>query len=198
MRRLLVWFHSLPRAARWGVTAALGVGVYFGVVEPLVDLTNRLNAEADVARLTIDRAVEQAARRKDADSTTSLSVSRFGQVELPAEFQVVSRDLDRAIDSAFEGREVSGKRTSKRRPAPLGRDAMAGALPAGREVQRISAEMTFEASQETVAKVLADLERSPIITQVSDINLRLIPDKKRVQATLVPEAWVFADKGGRR
>jgi len=192
------WHRTSSRAARWAVWTVLALAVYLGVAEPLIDLTNSLNNAADGSDNAINRAVQNAARRASADQSMKLNVQHYGLVELPAEFTTVSADLDRAIEVAFKGHEVSGKRTSKRRPAPLGRDAMSGAIPAGREVQRISAEVSFEASQEVVAKVIADLERSPIITQISDINLRVVPDKKRVQATITPEAWIYVEKGARK
>lgn len=191
-------YSGLPRAGRWLFWAVAGAGAYFGIVEPTLDATNALATQADASKLWIDRAVDQADRRTEADSVMALNVSRFGEVLPPGEFNIVAKDLDIVVDDALKARGVTGYKTTKRRPSPLGREAMTGVLPANREVQRIGVEVSFEATAELVAAVVADLERSPSITAVSEVNLKSGADKKKVQATIVPEAWIFVEKGARR
>lgn len=196
--KLSGFYAGLPRAGRWLVWAAAGAGAYFGIVEPTLDATNTLATQAGASKLWIERAVDQAGRRTEADSVMALNVARFGDVLPPGDFKVVAKDLDIVVDDALKARGVTGYKTSKRRPSPLGRDAMTGVLPANREVQRIGVEVSFEATAELVAAVVADLERSPSITAVSEVSLKTASDKKKVQATIVPEAWIFVEKGARR
>lgn len=196
-----VWktrFLALPRAAQWGLTAAALTAVYFGVEWAVIDPTNRMNAEADAAALTIERAVGQASRRSEADGAMALNLSRFGEVALPGDFQTVTAELDTAVQEVFKGRGIEPGRSNKRKPTALGRDVMAGLLPANKEVQRIGAEVTFECAQELVGALIADLERSARITTISEINIKTLADKGRVQATIVPEAWIIVEKGARR
>lgn len=191
-------FMALPRAARWGLVAAALTGLYFLAEWAIIDPTNRMNAEADAAAVTVERAVDQASRRADADSTIALAVSKFGEVALPGDFQTVTADLDNAVQEVFKGRGIEPGRSNKRKPAPLGRDVMAGVLPANKEAQRLGIEVTFECAQELVGALIADLERSPSITTVSEINIKTLADKGKVQATIVPEAWIIREKGGTR
>ena len=191
-------FRALPRAVRWGVVTGALTALYFGLEWAVIDPTNRMNAEADAAALSVGRAVDQAGRRTDADSTIALAVSKFGEVALPGDFQTVTAELDNAVQEVFKGRGIEPGRSSKRKPSPLGRDVMAGLLPANKEVQRIGAEVTFECDQALVGALIADLERSDRITTISEINIKTLADKGKVQATIVPEAWIIVDKGARR
>ncbi|MFM9959469.1 MAG: hypothetical protein ACKVZJ_15540 [Phycisphaerales bacterium] len=198
MKRLLSMLVALPRAARWAVLALLAVLGYFGVEAAVLDPMNQMNAQADAAALTIQKAVDQAGRRAEADGTIALAVSRFGDVALPGDFQTVTAELDNAVQEVFKGRGVEPGRSNKRKPTPLGRDVMSGVLPANKEVQRIGLEVTFESDQALVGALIADIERSPIITTISEINIKTLPDKGKVQATIVPEAWIIVEKGARR
>jgi hypothetical protein len=180
------------------VVALAGTLAYFGLEWAVIDPTNRMNAEADAAALTVARAVDQASRRSEADSTIALAVSKFGEVALPGDFQTVTAELDNAVQEAFKGRGIEPGRSNKRKPAPLGRDVMAGLLPVNKEVQRIGAEVTFECDQALVGALIADLERSDRITTISEINIKTLADKGKVQATIVPEAWIIVEKGARR
>lgn len=198
MASFWAWFGSLPRSARWGAFAVAGALAYFSVVEPIMDRTNEWNSDADVSKLGIDKAVEQAGRRSEADNTMALNISQYGEVLLPGEFQVVSKDLDVVVDAAMKSRGLSGYRTNKRKPTPLGRDVMSSVVPANKSVQRIGVEVTFEATQEQVASIVAELEKSSNITLISEVNLKVGSDKKKVQATLVPEAWIYVESGVKR
>lgn len=198
MSGLMKRFETLPRAARWGLLAGLAVGGYFVVELLVLDPMNRMNAEADAAAVSIERAVEQAGRRAEADGTIALAVSRYGEVALPGDFQTVTAELDNAVQEVFKGRGVEPGRSNKRKPSPLGRDVMSGVLPVNKEIQRIGLEVTFESDQALVGALIADLERSARITTISEVNIKTLPDKGKVQATIVPEAWIIVEKGARR
>lgn len=198
MNRLMGVYAGLPRAARWGVLALLGLAGYFAVEALVLDPMNRMNNDANIAALTIQRAVDQAGRRAEADSTIALAVSRYGDVALPGDFQTVTAELDNAVQEVFKGRGVEPGRSNKRKPSPLGRDVMSGVLPANKEIQRIGLEVTFESDQALVGALIADLERSGVITTISEVNIKTLADKGKVQATIVPEAWIIVEKGARR
>ena len=185
-----VRFDALPRAARWGLSAAALTALYFGVEWAVIDPTNRMNAEADAAALTIEGAGGNYAVSVKADGAMALNLSRFGEVALPGDFQTVTAELDTTVQEVFKGRGIEPGRSNKRKPTALGRDVMAGLLPANKEVQRIGAEVTFECAQELVGALIADLERSA--------RIKTLADKGRVQATIVPEAWIIVEKGARR
>jgi hypothetical protein len=191
-------FRALPRAARWGVVAAAGTLAYFGLEAAVIDPTNRMNAEADAAALTVARAVDQASRRSEADSTIALAVSKFGEVALPGDFQTVTAELDNAVQEVFKGRGIEPGTSKKDKPALLGREVMSGVLPASKEVQRLGIEVKFECAQELVGALIADLERSPSITKVSEVKIETLRDKEKVKVTVTPEAWIIVEKGARR
>lgn len=191
-------YRAMPRAVRWGVLFALGLGVYFGAVEPIIGFTQGIFDQADRNHYSIQDAVKRAEQREAADSQMATGVARFGEVHLPAEQSARSKELTDRIDAVMKSRGVSDWRLSTRRPTPLGRDVLSTVLSPTQEVQRLVFEVTIEGPPDVVMGVLGDLEKSPEVVSIGEVTLRTIEDKKRVNAVLLPETWIIAEKGARR
>ena len=87
--------------------------------------------------------------------------------------------------------------------APL-RDANADTLAGpGNRVDRFILDLTFEATPETAAAVIADLESAEEVAAVGRVQMRRVEAGRgerssgRIRVTLSPEAWILVPAGGR-
>jgi len=201
-------WSRLPRAARWLIAFGAVTLGYFAVVEPVLDATNRMNARAEGVASTLARYREQAARLREAEGDIALGVRRFGVVHPPGDANKSSTALVNRIDDILRGRGVTSDWTIRtRRAVALGRGALFDVLAenpeAQLEVSRLMVELQIpEASPEAVMGVIADLESSPEVTAVSQVQIRRVASRdgggRMVQATIIPEVWVISRKESAR
>lgn len=187
MTRLLDLYRSLPRAARWGVLALAGVLAYFVVVEPVVDRTNawatRADARADAIALVRSGPAE--------DDAVTLGLKQFGAVLPPGDPRERGDAFRTKVLDVIEKHGVRNH-TSTTRNAPLNRGPLLAALaPTNQRVDRLIREIKFEATPETLAAVIADLERTPEVAAVTRVQVRKGENGRVVQATIDAEAWIL-------
>lgn len=194
MTRVVEMYRSLPRAGRWAALALAGLVAYFAAVEPAVDLTMSLSARADARA---DAIAEVRSGPKGEDAVT-LGLRRFGRVEGPGDPRERGVAFNRRVLEVLEKHGVRNH-TSTMRTAPLGRGPLLTALePAGQRVDRLIREVKFEGPPETVAAVVADLERSPEVASVPRVQVRKAGTGRSVQATVDAEAWVLTQRSAAR
>lgn len=199
MSPLLQRWHALPRAARWLAVFALAVLAYFLVIEPALDWRARVSAGADALEAGLRRQAERAAGNSADTSVLALAASRFGAPEAPGGEERI-RELNRRVEDIFSRHTVTNLTIRARSPSSLGREALAGAVPQGLQAQRAPLDIEFEASPETAAAVLAELEGAPEVAAVGRLTLRRTErdGRKRVAVSVAPEAWLIAPaRGGR-
>ena len=104
--------------------------------------------------------------------------------------------FSRIINTILENNKVTPNNINEHPPVRLSGDA---ATALGVPINRIIIEFSFEASPETVAAVLAELERTPEVAAVSRVKIDRSgvrgganDDDRLVRATLSPEAWIVA------
>lgn len=193
-------YRRLPRAGRWLVLLALGVTIYLGIIEPALDATNALSVRADASARRLDGYVEQARSHERAESSLALAVMRFGRLDLPVASDDRAQRLLEVIDEAVGTQGISDWGQSQGRAVELGRDVMGDVIDADMRVERLQIELKINrATPEQVSGVLATLEASPEITAIGQVQIRRIgdADDRLVEATIVPEAWIVREKGGR-
>jgi hypothetical protein len=200
MAGIVARFRSLPRAARWGLLFAAFVVAYFGVVEPVIDLTARLDAAADRAGSRLSTYSQQAEARKAQSDKLTLGVKRFGDVRLPDTDSKRANEVFSKISETLKARNISKPSITQNRGVPLGKDTLQGLLEPNQEVQRLVFELKLEGSLEDVAGVIADLEKIPEVTSIGQVVLRRMgkEEERKLQATVTPEVWIIAERGGRR
>ncbi|MFM9996103.1 MAG: hypothetical protein ACKVU4_09915 [Phycisphaerales bacterium] len=188
MSRLLDVYRTLPRAARWGVLALAGVLAYFVVVEPVMDQTNawasKANARADAIALVRSGGGAE-------DDAVSLGLKQFGNVLPPGDPRERAVAFHTKVLEVIEKHGVKNH-TSTNRNAPLSRGPLLTALAPANTVDRLIREVKFEATPETLAAVIADLERTPEVAAVTRVQVRKGENGRMVQATIDAEAWVLA------
>jgi hypothetical protein len=194
MSRTADVYRDLPRAARWGLCALAALLAYFVVVEPVVDKTSTLNSRAQARAKAIAEV-----RSGGGAGAADLGLRQFGVVEPPGDARERAVALDRRVLEVLEKHSVE-KHTSTTKTAPLASGPLLTALAtANQKVDRRIREIQFEATPETLAAVIADLERAPEVAAVSRVQIRKSDDGGRtLRATVAAEAWTLVRKGASR
>jgi hypothetical protein len=200
MNQLLQMFRSLPRAAQWGILAAVVFGGYFLVVEPILDITNRHDAAADAIEINLRRTGELSGEDSDDGRLLVSALKNFGRPHLPNARETRPEAIQRVVDEILEDHGVE-TRTKNERNTTLTGDR-ARAIAGEDRLERFIVEVSFEADQATVAKIIADLEQSPVVSAVSRVKIdRTVVSSRntdgaeaasgRVRATINAESWVL-------
>lgn len=194
MSALLAWFRALPRAGRWALLAALGIGAYFAILEPIVDLTASYRLKGDrleslLARGELDPGSPEG-------RAVLLGIANFGEPLPPGPERERTEAFYTGVNEVLARHGVASPRLTTRERVPI---ATAGPVPG----ERLIVDVQFESTPEVVTAVLADLEREPSVAGVSRVLLRRSAqsaDKAggTLQVTLSPEAWIAAGTGGSR
>lgn len=208
MNSLLKRYNSLPRAGRWMVwTVGLVVG-YFGVVEPILELTAASKASADALAAGIAR--EQALTSQDSEQGRILENGRrsFGEPYLPEDPANKPESLHKAVDQILQKHSIGDRTKNERHIRIAGDEAtqLLGALAATSTIERLILDITFEAAPDVVAAILAELEQAKEVASISRIEIRRLDvgvrgasapssGAKVVKATISPEAWVITSSG---
>lgn len=199
MNSLLARFKALPRAARWLVIFVGGLVLpYFIIAEPALERASELSSRADLLQASLTRVAKRTGEADRAGQSLALGHARFGEVPFPGEAKQVEA-LNARIQSIIDERRISSWSTRARPPAALGREALAGVVPEGMQVQRVQVQLDFEASPEAAVGVIADLERSGEVYAITRASLRRLEKdgRKLVAATLTVETWFLTPKGAR-
>lgn len=187
-------FGALPRAVRWLVWAVVGLAGYFLVIERVVEETSRLNALADAKADRLAKIGAGAVALASAQSGVKAGVQRFGLVGLPGDPKERSEAFSRRVAEILHAHGVRDH-TSTVKDTPLGNGPLLAALGADYRVDRLVTELQFDAPPETVAAVLADLERAPEVTAVARVQVRKAAPQggrsagKVLKTTIAAEVW---------
>ena len=199
MSAAATWWRSIPRAGRWGAMGAAGLALYFAVVEPALDARTSAHARADALQAMLNRRAVDAAQDSDTTRALALASAQFGAV-LPPGGPERASDLSARIEAIFRERSVGGLTVKARAPIAMPRGSFDGAIPEGKQAQRLVLDVEFEASPATAFAVLADMERAPEIATIARLTIRRVEREGRevVLVSVAPEAWVIGVKGGSR
>lgn len=193
----LAWFRAQSRAMKIAMVGLAAIVAYFAIVEPVLVLTSDARNEADARQASLEKLRKKASDDQD---TEVLAVRKFGRIELPADTNSRSLRLNQEVTAVLEKHGVR-THTSSTKIGPIGQGPMQAAVPPTEQVSRYVREVQFEASPETVAAVIADLERTPEVAGISRVQLRRGGETNRddrvLRATISVEAWVESPKGGR-
>jgi hypothetical protein len=210
MNALLAKLKALPRAATWAIGALLLLVAYFGVIEPVLDATNAARSRADALAAGLQK--ERALTSTDSDQGRTLANGRrsFGEPYLPEHPDNKPEALHTRVDTILGDRGITTRVKNERRIRIAGDEAakLLGPLAATSNVERLILDITFDASPETIASILSDLEQAKEVAAISRVELRR-PDatgsrgaaapasgSRTVKATISAEAWVLSKSSG--
>lgn len=193
----LAWYARLPRSGRWLLLAALGIGAYFAVIEPVIDATVSANSRADAmaARIRAVRSMDEKA--KDDQQRIAIGSRLHGPIELPGPRSERATALNRAVDSALREAGVSGARTQTTEQNLA--DGPATQFYGGRgSLVKLVSTISFDATPEAFSQVLGALEANADVAAVTRVIIRRAEDGSRqISATLTVEAWALGSASRR-
>src|SRR5262245_57816878 len=199
MRGLRDRWVNLPRAVRWTMLFGLFVVFYFGVVEPVVDRYNDFKNAANKSEASLAMFASAGDSLKNAAVRVAVGTQNFGTVEFPGDPDQRSVAFNQAVDAILAKHNV--RATSTTRPAAMGSGPLLGKLGADYRVDKLTKMIEFRAEPEQVSAVLADLEKSPLVTTISLVFIRRtdVRDQgsRELSATITAETWLLAKKGAR-
>lgn len=199
MAGLLSWYRNLARPMRWLVWLAIVVAVYFLAVEPAInaytEFVNR--GDAKLADLQRYEGARDVIRRSG--EVALLGVRQFGGVESPGD--PLSRPLafDKVVSDILKKHGITGETITTRTSPLTGSGALVKkATAAGERIDRLTKVLEFSADPDLVVAVLADLEQSPLVTTISNVQVRQLESRgqplKSVSASITIETWLRAKK----
>lgn len=197
MADLIARISALPRAARWGVIALIGMAMYFAIIEPAVGAIATANSRGDASEAALDRFEQGGQAVKDAAENWALGVRRFGEVEYPGSPDTRPLEFDRAVDAVLKKHNIVGH-TSTTKTGPMGAGPLVSSVGTGKHVERVIKTIELTADPEVVGAVIADLEATPVVSTISSVTLRQ-PDSRdkttrAISASITLEAWTLAKK----
>lgn len=195
-------WQTMPRAMKWAVMGVLGIIIYFAGVEPLIDLMVSYQKRADSAEATLARFAEGGKELEQASMTISEGTRRHGSVEPPGDPEHRALELNKAVDKVLSDHNIAHS-TSTSRVSSFGSSGpLTAKVGVQNRLERITKQLDFEAEPEDVVRVIADLERLPVVATISAVQIRQkdARDKttRTVQASLTIEAWQVSKKGKSR
>ncbi len=191
---------TLPLATRLLVGLGLFLVMYFLVFEPMIDSTNRALAAAESKSALIATYSKTAASLESAASTVATGMKRFGHIEMPGDAEKRPLEFNQAVDEILRRNSVR-ESTSNSRTSPLGAGPLGARVGTEFRVDRLQRDIQFTADPDLAAAVIADLERTPIVSTISRLQIRQADGKdkgtKMVRVTMTVETWLLARKGRR-
>lgn len=191
---LLDRFLALPRAMQWALLAVLGVMLFFAWDSYIAPLNDRVARRADsianqVREIRANRSLTEELQRSDLKSV----VTAIGPVKPPRSPAAGGAAFTDVITELMKKHGISEQDFSLRSRGKLPKNALVQVLN-GKRAERLTGDLKFSAKPDVAVAILAELESSPDIEQVSSVRLTKDQNGKiKVQYTV--EAWVIASEG---
>lgn len=185
---LIQRFRQLPRALQWASIAVVGFALFLAwsdYLEPLrvdwASQADRIESHVKQVRDT-EHQVKEFARRRDL-------VSNIGPVRVPLNESEGATAFTAAVNDILAKHNASNPSFGDRGRSRMPRGALTTITSSERRIDRITAEVKFDARPEDAAAIIADLESSPHVEAVNSV--RMTKDAGgRVKVHLTIEAWV--------
>lgn len=188
-------FSQLPRAVRWVVVFGVFVLAYFFAVEPAIDQMNKWNAQSDVLTAALKNYGKQEAELRAASDAIKLGQRQFGDVALPGDPRTRPDEFRDAISRILDARGVA-QRTISARSGAFTQGPLVDHVKGVSRVEKQIADVSFLATPEIFAAVLADLEREKFVTSVRRAQVRQSDGKEKVdrllRVSLELETWTMS------
>lgn len=192
-------FRQYPRALQWAIIAAFGIVLFLIWNDYIFALGQdwKLKGDAIISQVHEVRDAErlEARFRSIRDSIRSL-----GPVEVPSEEKQAAAAFDAVVNSLISDKyasEISGENFSKTRGDRLRKGSLPGIIGAGERGEKIRGELEFESTPEVAMKIIADLESSPAIEEITEVRLSK-SGNRNVKVKLQMESWIITRDTSRR
>jgi hypothetical protein len=196
---LLSRFAALPRAFQWAIYGLFAMAAYFGVVEPVLDRTGEMGGRASALEASLRTYAASKGKLDAAVTTTRTGERQFGELALPADLSKRSTEFSSALDEIMRRHNIANV-TSGSRNTALEKGPLVDYYRAGNQqrVEKLVKDLTFMATPEQFAAALADMEREPLVTTISRVNVRQTDGQDRfnrmLRVNIAAESWVVVKK----
>lgn len=193
-----VWWANATNAVRMVVVFLACMGMYFVILEPSIDAYNRIATRGDTKQTQIVTASSGGDALKKASTSVGMGVLHYGQVRFPGDPQSTPAEFNRIVTDILDRHQISNRTASTRSGSLRADSPLARALPKEDKIDRIVQDLQFDATPEAAFAVIADLERQPIVANISRVQIR--KDAGRggqagtVRVSMAVEAWVRVRK----
>ncbi len=186
--RALAWFDLQERAIKWAAIAIPVLVAYLILDYGFWQVSSNLAIRGD----RIERVIAASKKRSASiEGSVESAVRAFGPVDAPASKDDGADALSTSIAAIFKqnntnyGLGIREQRISSR--------SLESAV--GSKIEKVVAEIRFEATPDAASAIIAQLEAAPEIDSISDLKLNYQPQTRRVTVQLSAEAWTL-ERGG--
>lgn len=188
-------FSQMPRVVRWAIVFGLFVAAYFFAIEPAIDRMNKWNAQSDALTSALKNYGTQEAELRAASEATRLGQRQFGEVALPGDARERADQFRDAINKILDARGVD-QRTISSSNTSLTQGPLVDHVKGVSRVEIQIAELAFVSTPETIAAVLADLEREKYVTSIRRVLIQQGVGKEKVdrllRVSMKLETWTMS------
>ena len=195
-----IWqrFRSYPRAMQWALLAAVGIAGFLLWDQFVWSQAATWNDQADRILARVDEVVKTNERRRQIRSLEN-PIRAIGAVERPGSQAQAGPTLTRTVNDILHKHGASKDNFSQRTPAKLKRGLLAEIVGPNGRLERLTADLRFNAAPEAATAIIADLESRPEIEAISSLRITRHGGVARVTVDLVLEAWITGgDEPARR
>lgn len=193
--KLIERFKQLPLAGR-ALVVVVGVALLFVFMDDYTwGYAREWMRRGDQLESLLKRgAARQAALPKEIER----AAIAFGSVEVPSDEATTSQSLAKAINGILRTHHIANSGYESLSGGKLPSSAMPAVAGAGRRLERIRGQVSFDADADEVAPILADLESDPAIDGIYSLRLNKVPDTRKVTVKLVIESWALSSRDARK
>ena len=119
-------------------------------------------------------------------------VASLGPIEVPRSPNPGADRLEATVNDIVSGRKVQNYTFETRPGARVQASSALRNIAGGGRVERVHAEVEFQASPEDAIDLVRELEAEPEIESIGSIRMTADPDLRLVEVKLVVEAWIKA------
>lgn len=173
---------------QWGAGVVIAAVMYAAIDDTTWAIARQWSSEADQLEALLVRAEKLKVLPADIEN----AVVVHGQVRSPRDESTGSQSLAEAITGVMDANRITSFSFEARTGSKLPAGTFSGALPAGRRVERISAEVSFTTGQDEAFKALSEIESNEAVDAIRTVRLDWDDGSRKVSVRTTVDAWVIA------
>jgi hypothetical protein len=173
------------------------IAFYFVAIEPTVESVQEWNLSSGARERALTDYAKSGGAFRSASDAIALGTRQFGELAVPTEVDKRSLALSEAIDRILAKHALKDIDVSSRQGA-LSKGPLTEFLGSQASAEKLIREVSFASTPEETAKVVAALEREPLVTTIARLTIRQGDQKERadrlLRVNVVIESWAKGKK----
>ena len=174
---------------QWSIGAAVVAVLFLVWNDFVVRLTDEWDLRAQRMLANVERAAGDTQRLQSLGRLRPV-VLGLGPLDEPGSESDAEKRLNMAINEVLKEHTVLKDSFNYRGPSKLRRGTLSRVIAPGQQVEHITGDLRFDATPETAAKVIAQLEASADIDAISSLRMTRQAGPRRITVVLTVEAWI--------